>query len=114
MLAALHVEDVWRPDRLAEAEMVCREPEKWGTYVAKPIKLAPLPDSTLADVLADEVQQSLDWEIQHQAEDGSWGPYWSWNDAFPETWAVAEREWRGELTLHMLESLRAFGRIAPA
>jgi hypothetical protein len=91
--------------------MVCRDAARWHEYVPKPYKLAPLPDSTLARDLADDVARNLDFEIAQQQGDGSWAPYWSWNGAFPEAWAVAEREWRGEITLALLESLRAFGRI---
>jgi hypothetical protein len=91
--------------------MVCRDAEKWSDYVPKPCKLAPLPDSTLARDLAPDVARNLDYEIAQQSADGSWAPYWSWRGAYPEAWAVAEREWRGEVTLSLLESLSAFGRI---
>jgi hypothetical protein len=91
--------------------MVCRDEAQWGGYVPKPWKLAPLPDSTLARDLAADVARNLDYEIARQSPDGSWPPYWSWNGAYPDDWAVAEREWRGEITLGLLESLRAFGRI---
>ncbi len=97
--------------RALGTELVCRDPEQWHTYVAKPTKLAPFPDSILAESLAVDVARNLDWEIAHQDADGSWAPYWSWRGAFPETWPTAEREWRGELTLGTLESLRAFRRI---
>jgi hypothetical protein len=91
--------------------MVCRDAGRWGDYVAKPYKLAPLPDSTLARDLAADVARNLDYEIARQSADGSFPPNWSWQGAYPEAWALAEREWRGELTLGLLESLRAFGRI---
>lgn len=97
--------------RALGVEMVCRDPARWSEYVARPLKLAPFPDSILANALAADVARNLDYEIAHQECDGSWAPYWSWGGAFPEAWAVAEREWRGELTLAALESLRAFGRI---
>jgi hypothetical protein len=97
--------------RALGVEMVCRDSGQWGSYVAKPRKLAPLPDSILAEPLAAEVARNLDYEIARQDADGSWAPYWSWRGAFPDVWPVAEREWRGELTLEALESLRAFARI---
>jgi hypothetical protein len=96
--------------QLGEA-MVSRDPASWGSYVTKPLKIAPDPEAALAEVLAQDVQRNLDYEIAHQAEDGSWGPNWSWNGNYPEAWEVAETAWRGHLTLGMLHSLRAYGRI---
>ena len=90
---------------------VSRDPNAWTDYVSKPLKLAPLPDSPLADVLRAEVQANLDWELDQQAADGAWEPNWSWRGAYPADWEQARREWRGVLTLERLRSLRAFGRI---
>lgn len=90
---------------------VNRNPQQWHTYVPKPLKLAPMPHSILAEILAADVQRNLDYEIAHQQADGCWAPFWSWNDAYPDVWAVAKREWCGHLTLEMLRSLRAHGRI---
>ncbi len=92
---------------------VSRDPTLWSSYSAKPLKLAPLPDSVLGPSLADEVALNLDYEIEHQSEDGSWSPNWSWGDRFPEDWKRAEQEWKGELTLRTLESLHAHGRLDP-
>jgi hypothetical protein len=91
--------------------MVNRDPEAWSGYCAKPLKLAPNPEAVLAKPLAAEVQLNLDYEITHQNDDGSWSPNWSWNGAYPEAWAIAEREWRGHLTLNTLGSLAAYGRL---
>jgi hypothetical protein len=90
---------------------VTRDPTQWLTYSAKPLKLAPAPDSPLAECLADEVALELDWELGQQAPDGSWLPNWSWQDQWPADWERARREWQGEVTLRMLRSLRAWGRI---
>ncbi len=94
--------------------IVSRDPEQWTQYVPKPLRIAPAPEAVLADSLADEVARSLDWEISQQAADGSWRPNWSWNGAYPEAWEQARREWQGELTLGMLEALRAWGRLETA
>jgi hypothetical protein len=93
---------------------VIRDPAAWSSYCAKPLKLAPLPDSPLAECLTSETALNLDWEIDQQAPDGSWLPSWSWQGHFPEAWEVARREWQGELTLRTLRSLRAWGRIEGA
>jgi hypothetical protein len=88
-----------------------RDPEEWSSYSAKPLKLAPTPDCILAEPLAPDLARNLDWEIEHQAEDGSWVPNWTWGGAFPDDWAVAEHWWRGDITLRTLRSLHAYGRI---
>lgn len=90
---------------------VSTDPAEWTRYVNKPLKLAPVPESMLAEPLAAAVSTNLDWEIEHQAGDGAWDPNWSWNGAYPAEWEVARREWRGELTRKTLQSLRAWGRI---
>ena len=92
---------------------VCRDPAQWQSYVAKPLKLAPEPESVLAEPLAHDVQRSLDYEIVHQRPDGSWRPYWSWGDHYPDVWTQARSEWSGVLTLDMLLSLRAYDRLEP-
>ncbi len=94
--------------------MVNRDPDAWSGYVPKPLKLAPLPDATLAPDLAADLERNLDYEIAHQESDGAWSPNWTWSGAFPEDWERARREWQGILTLERLRSLRAFGRLADA
>jgi hypothetical protein len=95
---------------LGEA-MVSRDPDTWSGYTPKPLKLAPNPESVLAESLAADVQRNLDYEIIRQSDDGSWSPNWNWNGAYPEAWAIAERQWRGHLTLSTLKSLAAYGRL---
>jgi hypothetical protein len=86
-------------------------PAEWTGYVNRPLKLAPLPDSLFAETLAGPVAIQLDYEIEQQASDGAWDPNWSWQGAYADEWPNACREWRGELTLKTLRSLRAHGRI---
>jgi hypothetical protein len=90
---------------------VIRDPAAWTSYCAKPLKLAPLPDSPLAECLASEIARNFDWEIDQQAADGSWLPNWDWQGHHPGEWPAARREWQGEVTLRTLRSLRAYGRI---
>ncbi len=90
---------------------VNRDPAKWTEYVNKPLRLAPLPGSLFAAVLEAEVSMNLDFEIEQQSSDGGWQPNWSWQGAYPAEWENARREWRGDLTLRALRSLRAYGRI---
>jgi hypothetical protein len=110
---AAQVEDAAVRARLRELARanVSRDPSTWSSYCAKPLKLAPTPESPLAECLVAETASNLDWEIGQQAADGSWQPNWTWEGAYPADWEVARREWQGELTLGMLRSLRAYGRV---
>ena len=91
--------------------VVCRDPQEWSEYCAAPLKVAPSPDAATADVLGDDLQTHLDYVIDHQTPEGAWEPTWTWGNFYPDVWEVAKREWRGHLTLEMLTSLRAFGRV---
>ena len=97
--------------RAAARRDVARDPAAWAGYSPKPLRLAPAPDSPLAECLRPELESNLDWELEQQAADGSWLPNWTWQGRFPADWEVARREWQGELTLRALRSLRAFGRL---
>jgi len=97
--------------RALTEHVVCRDPQEWTGYCAAPLKIAPSPDAATADVLGDSLQTHLDYVIDHQTPDGTWEPTWTWGDFYPDAWEVARREWRGQLTLATLTSLRAFGRV---
>jgi len=107
-----HYKDRILPRLRALADhVVCRAPEDWDTYCATPLKIAPTPDSVVADLLWDDLQRNLDYVIDHQKDEGAWEPTWTWGDAYPEAWQKARQEWRGHVTLETLTSLEAFGRI---
>jgi len=91
--------------------VVSRDPAEWDSYCAPPLKIAPTPDALVADILAESLQDHLDYQIAHQTSEGTWEPTWTWGEAYPEVWEQAKREWRGVLTLDTLVSLDAFGRI---
>ncbi len=90
---------------------VSRDPQKWTGYCAPPLKIAPSPQSLVVDLLGEDLQTHLDYQIEHQAPDGAWDPVWTWGDSYPDVWEQAKQEWRGHLTLETLTTLRAFGRI---
>ena len=92
--------------------VVSRDPAQWDSYVAPPLKLAPLPTSPVAELLYDDLQRHLDYVIEDQREAGYWEPSWSWGKAYPAAWEQAREEWRGVLTLDTLSSLKAWGRLA--
>jgi hypothetical protein len=91
--------------------IVSRDPEEWDSYCAPPLKVAPSPISLIADLLWDDLQLHLDYQIEHQTPEGAWDPVWTWGDSYPDVWEQAKQEWRGHLTLETLTALQAFGRI---
>ena len=93
-------------------DIVERDPNRWHKYCTPPLWVAPLPDSTTADVLQADVQAHLDYQIEHQTPSGTWEPFWTWGNDYADAWEQAKQEWRGHLTLETLTSLQAFGRIA--
>lgn len=97
--------------RTVTLAVVSRDPQKWESYCAPPLKIAPSPESIVADLLRDDLQVHLDYQIDHQRPEGTWEPNWTWGDFYPDDWEQAKREWRGHLTLDTLTALRAFGRI---
>ncbi|MGZ3581121.1 MAG: hypothetical protein ACXWP6_00065 [Ktedonobacterales bacterium] len=85
--------------------------EAWGGYGLMPLDAAPSPNAAFASEVRDAVERNLDYAIAQQADDGSWSPAWSWEDAYPDAWAAARVEWQGVLTLKTLRSLRDWGRF---
>lgn len=92
--------------------LVIKDPAAWEGYGLAPLELVDTFSSPFAGLLAGAVAQNLDFEIDHQREDGSWQPKWTWGNLYPETWPQAKQDWAGVLTLKMLRTLKAFGRLA--
>lgn len=84
---------------------------RWGAYCLKPMWVVKSPQSPHLSHIPEALERSLDYEIEHQEEDGSWKPFWNWAGTYPESWALAEVEWRGILTLEMLTVMAAFDRF---
>lgn len=94
------------------ATIVVRDPKQWATYGVQPLSFIKSPDSPYYSGMEEPVEVNLDYVIEKQNADGSWDPNWSWEEKNPAAWAIAKKEWRGELTLEGLEKLEAFHRIA--
>jgi hypothetical protein len=85
--------------------------EKWGEYCLKPCWVIKSPQSSFLNIINHAFNENLDYEIRTQDEDGSWKPFWSWGEAYPEDWKIAKQEWSAILTLDLIKVLKAFGRI---
>ncbi|MFN2142254.1 MAG: hypothetical protein ACK2U5_17330 [Candidatus Promineifilaceae bacterium] len=110
-LSAENRELLQRRVREAAPAAVTRDPARWATYSIPPLKLAPSPDSLVADLFAEDIQKNLDYVIDRQTAGGYWEPTWDWGGFYPDAWQGARDEWRGEITLHNLLALRAYGRL---
>lgn len=98
--------------RRAVPQSVALDPAQWDGYGLHPLDAVPSPDSPLAGVIDPAIiDAGLDYVIDRQAADGAWHPNWSWDFVDADAWAAAEREWRGNLTLRRLLTLRAYARI---
>jgi len=98
--------------RIREAipTVVVRDPTQWDSYCITPLRIVSSPQSLGANLIHDELQRHLDYQITRQTPEGSWRPTWSWGETYPEVWAKVELEWRGHLTLEALTQLHAFAR----
>lgn len=99
--------------RIREAipAVVVRDPAEWGSYGITPLRAVASPKALGADLIQDELQRHLDYQIAQQTPEGTWDPVWSWGENYPDAWAQARLEWQGCLTLETLTQLDAFGRI---
>lgn len=94
------------------AQQVQRTPDAWTNYGLQPYQIAASPTSPFLPVVADVIDANLDYLITQQGDDGAWQLTWSWSGQYTDIWPTAEREWKGILTLGILQTLRNFGRLA--
>ncbi len=92
--------------------VVVQDPKQWDGYNVKPLTFIHTPQSPFYPEMEKAVSANLDYMISTQKSDGGWGLTWSWQERNAAAWKVAEREWRGVVTLENLRTLQAFHRIA--
>jgi hypothetical protein len=110
-LASETSKTIWSALKKQANAAIVTDPTKWTGYGIRPLWAVPAPDSPLMEVLAESVNAHLDFEIDRQHTDGSWHPFWIWGQ-FDAEWEKAKVEWQGQLTVKLLRSLKAFGRVA--
>lgn len=88
---------------------VARDPAAWYSYGLQPLSVVSNPASPYAHLFAKEIPANLAFLMDQQGADGSWSPNWSWGDAHPQAWSVAQHNWRSVITLKNLRLIRAFG-----
>ena len=93
---------------------VVKDPKQWNSYTVKPLTFIHSPQSPFYTQMEGIVDANLDYVIPLQKADGGWGLTWSWAERNPVAWKMAEKEWRGIVTLENLRILEAFHRIEPA
>jgi hypothetical protein len=92
--------------------VVVQDVKQWNSYNVKPLTFVHSPRSPLYTGMK-VVAANLGYIISTQKSDGGWGLTWSWEERNPAAWKLAEKEWRGVVTLETLQTLEAFHRIAP-
>jgi hypothetical protein len=93
--------------------VIVEDAKQWSSYNVKPLTFVHSPQSPLYTGPQEVVGANLDYIISTQKADGAWGLTWSWEARNPAAWKVAEKEWRGVVTLENLQTLAAFHRIEP-
>jgi hypothetical protein len=94
------------------AVVVVQDPKQWNSYNVKPLTFVHSSQSPFYPEMETAVGANLDYIIPTQKSDGGWGLTWSWKDRNPTAWELAEKEWRGVVSLENLRTLQAFHRIA--
>ncbi|MGA9290712.1 MAG: hypothetical protein WBV93_20460, partial [Anaerobacillus sp.] len=84
--------------------------EEWDHYGVQPVVLVDSDQSPFAQELNQEIDVNLDYIIEKQLSDGSWGPSWEWGQ-YKDEWTIAQKEWKGFLTVQQLTILSQFGRM---
>lgn len=101
---------VWETLKRRAPAAIVTDPAAWMGYGVRPLWAVSGPESPLMDSLSEAVNAQLDFEIEQQTADGSWHPFWEWG-RYEEEWKTAKVEWQGQLTVKLLRSFKAFGRI---
>jgi hypothetical protein len=93
--------------KIPQQKLVALDPAESGDETHTPLNFAPRPDSLARRLFTDAVIEAhLDALIAAQQEDGGWPINWlAWTPA-------AELEWRGNITIEALVTLRAYGRLS--
>jgi hypothetical protein len=93
------------------AVIVVQDAKQWNGYNVKPLTFVHSTRSPLYAGMEEAVAANLGYLISTQKSDGGWGLTWSWEERNPAAWKLAEKEWRGVVTLENLQTLEAFHRI---
>lgn len=89
---------------------VTTDSEGWNAYCLMPLQVAENPESIYYGKLSDSVESNLAYTIEKQQSDGAWHPAWSWGQ-YEDAWTVAQREWKGVITLDTLRKLHVYDAI---
>jgi hypothetical protein len=95
------------------ATIVVQDSKQWDSYNVKPLTFVHSTRSPFYAGMEQAVAANLDYVVRTQKSDGGWGLTWSWEERDPAAWKLAEKEWRGVVTLESLKTLEAFHRITP-
>ena len=84
-----------------------------NSYNVKPLTFVHSTRSPLYTGMEEVAAANPDYMISTEKSDARWRLTWSWEERNPAAWKLAEKKWRGVVTLETLQTLEAFHRIAP-
>ena len=85
-------------------------PAEWKEYSAPPLKFISSPTDPFAHLFnKDIVAKNLEFLQSSMVDGDHWEPNWDWSGMYPDDWALAKKEWSGQLTVRNLLTLQAFG-----
>lgn len=79
-------------------------------YVPMPLQFVDDPKSPFYSLIADSLDDNLDFLIKMVEENEAWFPTWNWGQ-YPKDWEKAKIEWTGKNAVNNLIILKRFGRI---
>ncbi len=93
-------------------EKVVTDDSEWAGFNLNPTNIVFTNSSPFIEVIGvDLLKRNLEFDINNQQEDGSWPLNWSWEEIDPIGWKIAEREWKGHMTLIKLKIFKEFNLI---
>ena len=91
---------------------IVKDSKKWGGFNLNPTNVINHTKSPFIEVIGFTLlEKNLEYDIKNQQKDGSWPLNWSWREVDPEKWKIAEREWKGHITLIKLKLFKEFNLI---
>ena len=88
-----------------------RDVSKWAQYCKRPSDFIQSPDSPYYAANEEIMNAELDYLIETRPDDGVWGIMWSYFDAYPKEYSLAENWWKADRAVSTIRLLKNFGRL---
>ena len=88
----------------------CFDSARWQEYTFQPLDYAPSPHSFGYDVVKQEIDENIDYWLNHIHPCGVWEPNFSWGIDSDISRQVTQN-WMGYITVKRIKILMQFGRL---